>query len=66
MTAAELVYQARTYAGFSQKELAAVIGSAQPAISRWENGGCSPTVATLTRLLAACGLELVLRARVTS
>lgn len=53
--------QARTSAGLSQRELARRAGSTQAMVARYEAGDASPTVATLTRLLAACGrsLELV-------
>lgn len=47
-------------AGLSQRELAARAGTTQAMIARYESGAASPTVATLRRLLAACGQRLVL------
>ena len=58
MDAATLLRSARMRAGFSQRELARRARVAQPAISRIERKVVSPTVDTLERLLATCGLEL--------
>ena len=55
---AELVYQARTRAGLSQTELAARMGTRQPAISAIEGGGQVPTVAMLARVARATGQTL--------
>ncbi|OLB49766.1 MAG: hypothetical protein AUI08_07215 [Gemmatimonadetes bacterium 13_2_20CM_2_65_7] len=57
-TAAELLRQARTRAGLSQRELAHRAGTAQSVIARIEKGQTSPTWETLDRLLAAVDLEL--------
>jgi transcriptional regulator with XRE-family HTH domain len=58
MQAAELLRQARTDAGLTQRELANRAGVPQPAIARIESGGVSPRVDTLDRLLAACGRQI--------
>jgi transcriptional regulator with XRE-family HTH domain len=52
-----LLRQARERVGFSQRELAARVGTGQSAISMYESGAHSPTVRTLDRLLAACGFQ---------
>jgi len=57
-TAAELLRQARTRAGLSQRALAQRAGTAQSAIARIESGLTSPTWDTLQRLLAAVDLEI--------
>ncbi len=48
---------ARRRAWLSQRELARLAGTSQPAISRYESGE-SPTIATFERLLAAAGVRL--------
>ncbi|MBM4183500.1 MAG: helix-turn-helix transcriptional regulator [Gemmatimonadetes bacterium] len=55
-----LVREARQRAGLSQKELAERAGTSQPAIARIESGRGSVTLATLTRMVAAAGFELVM------
>jgi transcriptional regulator with XRE-family HTH domain len=52
----------RLRAGLTQAELARRAGTSQPVISAYEHGRRDPTVQTLTRLLAAAGADLVLRA----
>lgn len=52
---------ARERAGLSQRALADRAQVRQPAVSRIESGHQQPTLATLSRLVAACGLELRLR-----
>jgi predicted nucleotidyltransferase/DNA-binding XRE family transcriptional regulator len=52
---AELIREARSGAGLTQHELARQAGTSQPAIARYERGGALPTLATLERLLLACG-----------
>ncbi len=56
--AAEILLQARTRAGLSQRALARRAGTAQSVIARIEQGRTSPTWETLQRLLAALGLEV--------
>jgi transcriptional regulator with XRE-family HTH domain len=60
---AERVRQVRERLGITQAELAARIGSTQPAIARLEAGGVSPSLATLRRIAAALGMELVVELR---
>ena len=48
----------RTAAGLSQAALAERVGTSQATISAYENGTKQPSVATLSRLLAATGSRL--------
>ena len=57
-SAAEILLQARTRAGLSQRALARRAGTAQSVIARIEQGRTSPTWETLQRLLAALGWEV--------
>jgi len=58
VTGGTLIREARRRAGITQAELARRTGLQQPAIARWENGRAEPSLSTLERLVAACGLEL--------
>lgn len=58
VSSALLLRQARRNAGLSQRELAALAGTSQPAIARYESGRGEPRADTLERLLAACGAAL--------
>lgn len=49
---------ARIAAGLSQRELAERVRTSQATISAYENGTKQPSVATLSRLLAATGSRL--------
>jgi transcriptional regulator with XRE-family HTH domain len=49
---------ARREAGLSQRALAAATGVSPSTIARIEKGRMEPTVALITRLVEACGLEL--------
>jgi transcriptional regulator with XRE-family HTH domain len=49
---------ARRQAEVSQRALAAATGVSPSTIARIEKGRMEPTVALLTRLVEACGLEL--------
>jgi transcriptional regulator with XRE-family HTH domain len=49
---------ARRQAGLSQRALACATGVSPSTIARIEKGRMEPTVALLTRLVEACGLEL--------
>jgi transcriptional regulator with XRE-family HTH domain len=49
---------ARHQAGLSQRALAATTGVSPSTIARIERGRMEPTLALLTRLVEACGLEL--------
>jgi predicted nucleotidyltransferase/DNA-binding XRE family transcriptional regulator len=62
MDAAALIRDGRSSAGISQRELARLAGTSQPAIARYESGTSIPTLATLDRLLEACGRRVVLSA----
>jgi transcriptional regulator with XRE-family HTH domain len=52
-----LLYEARTRAGLTQRELARRAGTAQSVVARIEIGQSSPTIGTLVRLLEAAGFE---------
>ena len=58
MRGPHLVREARRRAGLTQEQLAARVGTTQSAIARLESGRTSPSLAYLTRLLEACGLDL--------
>jgi transcriptional regulator with XRE-family HTH domain len=60
---AERIRLARERAGLTQAQLAARIGSTQPALARLEAGGVTPNLDTLGRLANALGLELVVELR---
>ncbi|MFN8074574.1 MAG: helix-turn-helix domain-containing protein [Kineosporiaceae bacterium] len=62
MDVAPMIRTAREKAGLSQAALAVRAGTSQPAVSRYESGVSSPSVATLERLLAAAGHRLILGA----
>ena len=53
----EVLRAARARAGFGQRVLAQRAGLSRTMITRYESGAVSPTVATVDRLLAACGLQ---------
>ena len=63
MSVPELLRRARHEAGLSQKGLAERAKTSQPAVARYEAGTAAPSIATLERLLAACGTDLVVEAR---
>ena len=56
--AAQLVREARSRAGLSQRELASRARTSQSVVARVEAGKTLPGSDTLTRLLAAAGFEL--------
>ena len=58
MDVAPLVKDARRRAGLTQRALAERAGTSQAAVARYEAGRTVPDVATLDRLLRACGYEL--------
>lgn len=60
---AAVLRDARDHAGPAQTELSERVGVAQPNISAYESGRCTPTVRTLVALLDACSVELSWRAR---
>lgn len=51
-----LLRAARKNAGLSQRELARRAGTAQSVVARIERGRTSPTISTLSKLLAAAGV----------
>lgn len=56
-----LIRIARKRSGLSQEELARRAATSQAAISAYESGRRSPSVATLSRILAAAGFDLRMR-----
>ena len=56
-----LIRTARRKAGLTQAVLAARAGTSQAAVSAYESGRRSPSVDTLSRLLAAAGFEVRMR-----
>ena len=64
-SAADLLREARTRAGLSQRALAERAGTAQSVIARIERGLTSPTWETLERLLTAAGATLTAHASET-
>jgi transcriptional regulator with XRE-family HTH domain len=61
MLSGDLLREARLRAGMSQADLAARAGTARSQISRYERGDVLPSLETLRRLIAACGLQLGFR-----
>lgn len=55
------IRRARERAGLSKRELARRAQTSHAAVVAYESGRRDPTVATLTRLLAAAGVRPVLR-----
>lgn len=53
-----LVQKARESAALTQRQLAARVGTSQPAIAKLEQGTTNPTVDTLARCAAATGFAL--------
>jgi transcriptional regulator with XRE-family HTH domain len=62
-SAGQFLRTARVERGVDQRTLAARAGTSQAQISRIERGQTSPSVETLSRLLAALGERLELQAR---
>ncbi len=60
MNAAYLLRTARTRAGLTQRGLALAAATSQSAVAAIESGHKQPTIATLERLLAAAGTELII------
>jgi transcriptional regulator with XRE-family HTH domain len=59
-TPAELVLEARTRSGLSQRTLAAIAGIEQSTIARIENGVADPAYSTVNRLVEAAGQQLAI------
>lgn len=60
MTSQDIVRIARQRAGLTQEQLAARSGHPRETIARWETGAREPSLATLSALIAACDLDLVI------
>jgi transcriptional regulator with XRE-family HTH domain len=58
-----LIHESRQAAGMTQMELATRAGTAQPAVAAYESGARTPNLATVERLLDACGYDVELLAR---
>ena len=58
MDAGAEIRSARAAAGLSQRELADLAGTSQPAVAMYESGERDPGASTLARLLAATGSRL--------
>jgi transcriptional regulator with XRE-family HTH domain len=54
-----LVFEARVYAGMSQKELADRMGTKQPSIARVENGEVTPSINFLMKIAKAVNTSLI-------
>jgi transcriptional regulator with XRE-family HTH domain len=59
---AGLLADARLRANLSQRELAKRAGTSCSAVANYESGKVDPTVGTLERIIAACGMELRMEA----
>jgi transcriptional regulator with XRE-family HTH domain len=59
-TAPQLLRAARRDAGLTQADVAARLGTSQPAIAKLERAGANPTLGTLERALGATGHRLAL------
>lgn len=60
MATSALIREARIQAHLSQRALAALAGTSQPAVARYESGLVEPRADTLERLLAACGRTMAI------
>ena len=56
---ADKVAERRQEKGFSQRELAEIVGTTQSAIARLERGGRPPRIDTLLRIAEALDCDLV-------
>jgi transcriptional regulator with XRE-family HTH domain len=61
MDAATTLRDARQSAGMTQAALAARAGTSQATISAYESGRKEPSLTTLSRLLAATGMQLTVQ-----
>jgi transcriptional regulator with XRE-family HTH domain len=57
----QLITAARLEAGYTQSELAKLMGTTQSAIARMEGGRFSPTFSTLEKLAEVTGKRLEIR-----
>jgi transcriptional regulator with XRE-family HTH domain len=58
MTAAEIVREARTSVGLTQRQLAQLAGVPHSTVARIETGAIDPRFGTVDRLVRACGRAL--------
>lgn len=58
MDSATIILRARQRSGLSQRELASRAGTSAAAVCLYESGQRTPRTDTLTRLTAACGVQL--------
>lgn len=65
MTGADLLERIRRAAGLSQDELAHRAGTSRTAVSAYEHGRKSPSLATVDRLVASAGYELDAHPQIT-
>ncbi len=56
---ADKIYDAIRSKGLSQKDFARLVGTSEAAVSRWIGGGHNFTLATLARIEAALGVEMI-------
>ena len=63
MVAQQLLRNARSDAGLTQRQLAQRTGVAQPTIARIEAGVADPRTQTLAKLVSACGHDLIAERR---
>ena len=61
---AKVVRKLRLAAGLSQRDLARLAGTSQPAVARYESCAATPSWETLQRLAAACGRRLAIEVEV--
>jgi len=61
---AKVVRKLRLAAGLSQRDLARLAGTSQPAVARYESCAATPSWETLQRLAAACGRRLAIKVEV--
>ena len=57
MDAASIIVNARERAGLSGREVARRAGTSATTLSAYEHGRVDPSVATLRRIVRACGFE---------
>ena len=61
---AKVVRKLRLAAGLSQRDLARLAGTSQPAVARYESCAATPSWETLQRLAAACGRRLAIKVEI--
>ena len=61
--AASVVSEARRRSGLTQRALAERAGTSPSAVAAYELGQRDPTVSSLARIIAACGLDMHVEVR---